>query len=103
MSEAGKRDAAIKRARHNPANHYEEILAAGRRWLTRQTPGVYVVAGELFRFAIARNPEIEPRERRVMGAVMRSLEKEQLIVKAGISNRVRSHKGLSQEWKRTRA
>jgi hypothetical protein len=100
MNERIKRDIAINRAKNNPNNNYELILHNARPWVTRQASGTRIVAGQVYRFVVEKNPNLKPYERRVMGAVMRELNKEKLIVKAGISTRERSHHGMATEWRR---
>jgi hypothetical protein len=100
MSERIKRDIGINRAKNNPSNNYDLILHNARPWVTRQAPGTRIVAGQVYRFVVEKNPNLKPHERRVMGAVMRELSKEKLIAKAGISTRERSHHGMATEWRR---
>jgi hypothetical protein len=104
MSEREKRNRAMSRAQHNPDNHYDMIKNAARHWLIKKVPeGETVVAGQLFKAVIDRNPNLQPREKRVMGPVMRALSVEKLIAPVGVSNRMRAHRGMAREWKRLRA
>lgn len=102
-SEGQKRDTAMARVAGAVSNNYELIASEARRWLTKNIlPGTTVVSGQIFKAVMARQPHLRPNEKRVMGPVMRRLEKENLVIRAGISTREREHRGFAREWKRTR-
>ena len=104
MSERKKRDAGIDTAMNNPNNNYDMIVSLARYWLHKQVlPGKLIVSGQVFKAVLENHPNLEPSDKRVMGAVMRQLEREKLLVPAGISTRMRSHMGFAREWKRTRS
>ena len=102
MSERSKRDAALKRVRNNPNNNYDEIVEGTRRYLLRKvSPGERgIISRDIFRAVIEKSPNIQPQEKRVMGAVMRTVHREKLVSPVGTVAQG-SHKGLVTEWKRT--
>lgn len=103
--EGAKRDKAMGRVAEAPDNFYEDICDLLISYLVEEVrPGTTFIATDLFRAAMERDPAISPRERRVMGPVMRKLETVDLIAPTGeILGTVtrRSHLGVAREWVRT--
>lgn len=100
--EKKKRDSGISRAARNPANHFDAIVSFARDYLIRKIPpGDWVVSGQVYEAFIEQHPNLKPKDKRVMGQVMLSMEREKYIIAGGQSTRKRSHKGTATEWKRT--
>lgn len=100
MSESSKRDAAMELVAGGQNNQYELICDTTEQWLRDEVAeGTTFYAGDAFEAIRLINPEIAPAEKRVMGPVMKRMEKLGILrVVEMTRTATRSHVGLANKW-----
>lgn len=96
-----KRDDAMRRVAGNPDNNYSDLVAILSAELKTVPAGTTMLCADMFAMAMEINPLLKPREKRVMGPVVRKLYALGIIQRTGnlvASTKKRSHSGDAKEW-----
>ena len=103
MNQATERDAALQDVAANPSNNFQLILDLSIEILRPVPAGKPFISADLYAAVMRRDPNLQPNEKRVMGAVMRQLSKLGWAEMTGriYSSPKRSHVGDAKEWRRT--